>query len=161
MASSWPRASACSRKSISSSGKSSVASTSMRSCTGARAGLDLGREGAGQRTAGRAGGRLGAGVDQVGHRLGLGQVELVVEEGALGELAGLGQAQAGQARLAGVGALQRRLQAARQQQLQHHRAAVGLQFQHVFAGVAVRRGKVQRQPVVDGRAIGIAPCRDP
>ena len=32
---------------------------------------------------GRARGRLGAGLDQVGHGLGLGQVELVVEEGAL------------------------------------------------------------------------------
>jgi hypothetical protein len=32
---------------------------------------------------------LGAGVDQIGNRLGLGQVHLVVEERALGEFAGL------------------------------------------------------------------------
>jgi hypothetical protein len=56
-------------------------------------GLDLLREGAGQRAGGAARGGLGAGVDQVGHRLGLGQVQLVVQEGALGELARLGQAQ--------------------------------------------------------------------
>jgi hypothetical protein len=49
---------------------------------------------------------------------------------------------------------QRRLQAARQQQLQHHRAAMGLQLQHVFAGVAVRRRKVERQALVDGLAVG-------
>ena len=33
----------------------------------------------------QAHGGFGAGIDQVGHGLGLGQVELVVEEGALGE----------------------------------------------------------------------------
>jgi hypothetical protein len=42
------------------------------------------------------------------------------------------------------------LQAARQQQLQHHRAAVRLQLQHVLAGVRVRRGEVDRQALVDG-----------
>ena len=43
-----------------------------------------------------AGRRLGAGVNQVGNRLGLGQIDLVVQKGALGELTRLGQAQAGQ-----------------------------------------------------------------
>ncbi|ANY61086.1 hypothetical protein MA05_01965 [Comamonas aquatica] len=116
---------------------------------------DLAREVARQRAAGAARRRLGAGVDQVGNRLGLGQVDLVVEEGALGELTGLGQAQAGQDRGAVGPRRLRGLQAARQQQLQHHGAAVGLQLQHVLAGVAVRAGEVQRQAMVDGRALGV------
>ena len=103
--------------------------------------LHLLREHARQRAPGRARCRFGAGVDQVGHGLGLGQVELAVEEGALGEFARLGQPQA--QRLPG-------LQAARQQQLQQHRAAMGLQLEHVFAGVGMRRRKVQRQALVDG-----------
>ena len=47
-----------------------------------------------------------------------------------GELAGLGQPQA--ERAAGV-------DAALQQQLQHDRTAVALQFEHVLAGVGMRR----------------------
>ena len=46
-------------------------------------------------------------------------------------------------------------QAALQQQLQHDGAAVGLQLQHVFAGVAVRAGEEQRQAVVQGLALAI------
>ena len=94
-----PRASARSRKSISSSGKSSVASTSMRSSTSCRASASISaREGAVERARRRARRGFGAGVDQVGDGLGLRQVELVVEEGALGELARPGEAQARQAR---------------------------------------------------------------
>jgi len=52
------------------------------------------RERAVERARGTARGGLGARVDQVGHRLGLREVELVVEEGALGELARLREAQA-------------------------------------------------------------------
>lgn len=33
---------------------------------------------------------------------------------------------------------------------------MGLQLQHVFAGIGMRRGEVQRQPLVDGLAVGIA-----
>ena len=99
--------------------------------------VDLLRELARQRARGAARGGFGAGLDQVGHGLGLGKVDLVVEKGALGELARPRQPQA---RL--------RLQAARQQQLQQHRAAVGLQLEHVFAGVAVRGRKVDRQATV-------------
>jgi len=33
---------------------------------------------------------------------------------------------------------------------------VGLQLQHVLAGVAVRAGEVQRQPLVDGLALRVA-----
>ena len=90
------------RKSISSSGKSSVASTSMRSSTSAaaRASISLENAPSSERAAERAAASV-LGVDQVGHRFGLGQVELVVEEGALGELARVGDAQAGQARRSG------------------------------------------------------------
>ena len=111
--------------------------------------VDVARERAGQRARRRARGRFGVGVDQVGDRLGLRQVELAVEERAQRELAGLRQSQARRAarRLASIS---RRLQAARKQQLQHHRAAMGLQLEHVFAGVRVRRRKEQRQAVVDG-----------
>ncbi len=38
--------------------------------------------------------RLGFGGGEIGHRLGLGEVELAVEKGAAGEFAGLGEAQA-------------------------------------------------------------------
>ena len=53
------------------------------------------------------------------------------------------------------GRLGHHLQATGQQQLQHHRAAVGLQLQHVFAGEGVRAGKVQGQSVVDGLACAV------
>jgi hypothetical protein len=62
--------------------------------------VDLVRERARERAAGAARRRLGAGVDQVGNRLGLRQVDLVVEKGPLGEFARLGHAQAGQGGLA-------------------------------------------------------------
>ena len=107
--------------------------------------VDLARELAGQGPAGAARRGLGARIDQVGDGFGLRQVDLVVEEGALGELARLGHAQARR------GA---RFQAARQQQLQHHRPAVGLQFEHVLAGKRVRPREVDRQPLVDGAAVG-------
>ena len=112
----------------------------------ARAGLDLPRERAAERAAGRARGGFGAGVDQVGHRLGLGQVELAVEKGALGELARLGQAQA---RSPAPACRQRASSSC-----STHRAAMGLQLEHVFAGVGVRRREVQRQALVDGAAVG-------
>jgi len=103
-------------------------------------GVDAPRELAGQRAVGRPCRRLGAGVDQVGDCLGLGEVEAVVEEGAAGEFARRGHAQADRAAC---------LQAARQQHLQHHRPAVALQFEHRLAGVGVRRRKQQRDALVD------------
>jgi hypothetical protein len=89
-----PCTSAARRMSISSSGKSSVASTSMRrsdqrvtqfAWISAEKAPDSDRTGA-------ARSRLGAGVDQVGNGLGLGQIHLVVQERALGEFAWLRQA---------------------------------------------------------------------
>ena len=93
--------------------------------------IDLVGKRAGQRAAGRACCGLGAGFDQVADGLGLREVELVVEERAFAELTGLSEAQARQVRIG-------QLKATRQQQLQHDRAAVGLQLEHVFAGVRVR-----------------------
>ncbi len=104
------------------------------------------RERAGQRVRGRARRRFGRGLDQVGHRFRLRQVELVVEEGAPREFARFGQPQAD----FGAG-----FEAARQQHLQHHRAAVAVQFQHVFAGIGMRRLEIQRQPLVDHFAVGV------
>src|SRR3546814_2418766 len=42
------------------------------------------------------------------------------------------------------------------QLLQHRAAAVGLQLDHVFAGVAGRRAEIQRDAVVDRGAVRIA-----
>jgi len=110
--------------------------------------VDVRGELARERARGAARGGLGARIDQVGHGLGLGQVQLVVEKRPLGEFPGLRGAQARQ-RESG------HLQAARKQELQHHRPAMRLQLEHVLAGVAARRGKPQREPPVDGLAARI------
>ena len=64
-------------------------------------------------------------IDQVRDRLRLRQIELVVEEGALRELARLRAARA-------------ELQGALHQCLEHHRAAVALQLEHVLTRIGVR-----------------------
>ena len=94
--------------------------------------IDASREHALQRASRRARrARVGSG-DQVGDGLGLGQVEAIVEEGALAEFA---RPRRPRAQRAG----------ACDQLLQHHRAAVRLQFDHVFAGEAVAvRGTTAR-----------------
>ena len=89
--------------------------------------------------------RLGrAGLDQVGDGLGLRQVQLVVKEGALAELARsrLPRAQG---------------QAAVQQQIEHHRPAMPLQFQHILAGERMRAGEEQQDALVQHLALGVAP----
>ena len=118
--------------------------------------VDLLRERTRQRAARAARRGFGAGIDQIGNRFGLGQVDLVVEKRAFGELAGLGQAQARQQGLARAIGLRRGFEAAREQQLQHHRAAMRLQFKHVFTGITVRAGEEQRQAMVNRLALGIA-----
>ena len=102
------------------------------------------RERAGERLRRRLGGSFGGRVDQVGHRLGLGQVELVVQKSAAREFARFGQAQIHAAS---------RFQHATQQHLQHDRTAVALQFEHVFTGVRMRTGEVQGQAFVDDVAV--------
>ncbi len=74
---------------------------------------------------GTAGGLLAGGFDEVGDGFGLGQIQLVIHEGALAELAGAGRAQPLD------------LQDAAHQHVHDDRAAVALQLQHVFAGEAV------------------------
>ena len=89
---------------------------------------------------GRAGGLLGTRLDQVGHRFGLRQVHLVVEEGALGELAGPREPQAG----VGTG-----FEHALQQHLHHDGAAVALQLEHGLAGVGMRRREKGQHRAID------------
>src|SRR5690606_19100587 len=76
------------------------------------------------------------------------QVDAPVAERAFAELARPCQARA-------------EFAAARQQPLQQHRAAMGLQFDHVLAGIAARRVETQRDAVVDGVAAGIAAAHVP
>ncbi len=85
-------------------------------------------------------GLRGAAADQVGDRLGLGKVELVVEKGALGKFARTRRARAER-------------QHTRQQQVEHHRTAVAVQLQHMFAGEGGRRREIQREAGVDQRAV--------
>ena len=92
---------------------------------------------------------LGARINQIGNRLGLRQIDLVVKKRPLGELPRLSQSQPWQGRL-------RQLKTPRHQQLQHHRPAVRLQLQHILTRVTARPGKEDRQPLINGlpRAIG-------
>jgi hypothetical protein len=64
------------------------------------------------------------------------QVELVVEECAFGELARLGYASA-------------ELETASQQLLHDDGPAMAMQLYHVFAGIRMRRGKIQRKALID------------
>ena len=79
-----------------------------------------------ERTAERAAAAVEASMRSA--TLGLGQVELAVEEGAAGEFAGFGEAGA-------------EFEAAGQQHLHDHRAAVALEFDDVFAGEGWGAGK--------------------
>ena len=109
-----------------------------------------------QGTAGAAGCCFCAGVDQIGNRFGLRQIDFVVQKSTFRKLTRLRHPQTRQTRLArGRVGFGRRLEATRYQQLQHHRPTVRLQLQHVFTGEGVRGHKVQRQAVVNRAAIGI------
>ena len=99
-----------------------------------------------ERIAARAASREPA-FDQVRDRLRLGKVELVIEEGALGELAGLCAARA-------------EFEGALHQRLQHHGPAVALQLQHVLAGVGVRGREVQHEPGIERRAGRVEEARE-
>ena len=95
-----------------------------------------------ERTRRPSGRRSGGGVDQIGHGLRLCQVDLAGKKGALGKLAGTGEPRA-------------QPEAALEQKLQHHRPAVPVQLQHVFAGKRMRRREEERQPLVDHRPMGV------
>ena len=90
-------------------------------------------------------GEFGAGVDEVGDRFGLGQIEAAVQKGAPGEFAGLGKAGAGSED--GV-----------KDELRREQAAVAGDFDYVLAGERARGehdGKenfVQTLPCPDGVA---------
>src|ERR1022692_3146036 len=76
------------------------------------------------------------GADEIGYRLRLSEVDLVIEKCPLGELTGLGQARA-------------EIEAALQDQRQDPRATVTLELQNVFAGIRRRRGKEQRDAMIE------------
>jgi hypothetical protein len=75
----------------------------------------------------------GAAVDEVGDGLGLGEIELVVEEGAFGELAGARRARA-------------ECDDAREQQVHDHGPAVALQLQHISPVKECGAGKYSARP---------------
>jgi hypothetical protein len=84
--------------------------------------------------------RRGLRGDQVSHRFGLNQIQLVVEEGPARELARLGNPRT-------------ELDAARQQHLHHYRSAMALELKHILAGEGLRRGKEDQNPAIQGAAI--------
>ena len=95
---------------------------------------------------------LGLGRHQVGDPLGLGEIEAACLEGAAGELAGLGRAQAGKAR--------ERVR----ERVQDRRPAVDVELRHVLARGAGRRREPEGKAPVDGRArlrLAEAPQRGP
>ncbi len=80
--------------------------------------------------------RIGFGSGQIGHRLGLRQVELAVKKGAAGEFARLRQPQPLPAQH-------------RHHGTEHSAAAMQMQFGDIFAGNAARRRQPQHQPVIE------------
>ena len=82
-------------------------------------------QGAGELPARHPGGCLGLRINEIGHRLGLHQVQLSVQEGPAGELS-----RAGLPGPLGEQGLQR--------QRQHHRGTVALELGRILAGIALR-----------------------
>lgn len=103
-------------------------------------GLLDGRDAATQRATHLAGGLAGLGeclrVDEVAHGFGLSKVEATGQEGALGELAGLGEARAEGDRAA-------------QEQVENNGRGVCSDFYNVFRGVGVGRGEEGNDGFVD------------
>ena len=104
---------------------------------------DRGGELAGQGPVRGPGRGAGTRVDEIRHRFGLQQVQLVVEEGPLGELAGTRQPGA-------------EPDDPRHQHVQQHRTAVGVQLEHVLAGEGMGRGKEQREAGIERLAVRVA-----
>ena len=96
------------------------------------------RERAAQGTGGRPGRRARAAVHQVRHGFGLGQVQLVVQEGPQREFARFGRPRPEAEGLA-------------QQPVAHHHAAVTVQLDHVLPGGRSRARKEQHHATVDGQ----------
>ncbi len=85
------------------------------------------------------GGSLG--IDQIGHRLGLGQVEAAVIEGLAREITRAGRPQL---RKLGQGPQRRRANRA---------AAMEMEFRHILAGLAFGAGKPEHERIVDPFAL--------
>ena len=85
--------------------------------------------------------RFRLGVDEIGKSLDLGQVELAVLEGAARELAGLGEARAGQ----------REHRA--DHSADHRAAAMHVKLGHVFAGEARRAFEPEDEAAIDERRV--------
>lgn len=83
--------------------------------------------------------------DKIGDGLGLGEIQLVIQEGAFGKFS--------RPRMAAA-----EFDHALDQHIHNHRAAVTLQFQNILARERVRRGKVQRNAVVYRPAISVIKC---
>src|SRR5476651_2410148 len=85
-------------------------------------------------------------IDEVGDAFGLRQVETVVEEGALGEFAGLREPRA-------------QLDASMKELLHHDRAAVALQLEHILPRIRVRGREEKRDTPVHDVALDGAKAR--
>ena len=93
---------------------------------------------------------FGAGINQVGNGFSLRQVDLVIQKSPFSELSGLRHPYLRQTGLTVRRIdLASRFQATRQQQLKHDRAAMRLQLQHILAGIGMRRGEKNRQPLIN------------
>ena len=90
---------------------------------------------------------MGTGVDEVGDGLGLGEVELVVEVGAAGELT----------RLRASGA---ELDGPLDQCRKHRRTAVAVQLEHRLAGVGMGRREVEHETGIDRLTGAVAEGRE-
>ena len=102
--------------------------------------MDPARKLALEGTDGKPGGRCSAAFDQIGDRLGLNKIQLSVEECPLAELSGLGE----------PGSATKH---AGEKQVRHHRSAVAVEFENIFAGERGGRGEIEDDPLVDDVAV--------
>ena len=109
------------------------------------------REHTGQRSAGTASCGAGGCINQIGNGLGLGQINFVIEKGALCEFARLRHAKAFKQNMASV-RIKRlgQLNAPRQEQLQDHGATMCLQLEDIFTRIRVGARKKDGQSLVNG-----------
>jgi hypothetical protein len=124
---------------MSSSGKSRVASISIRKSTNCADRFWTCAENSPRKDR-TAHSRFAGGIDQIGNRLGLRQIKSIVEPGTAGEFSRSRHARPER-------------EATLQQHAQHHQPAMALQLQHVLAGVGMRRREIQQQAVVQWPAL--------
>ena len=92
--------------------------------------------------------RRGLGGDQVGETLRRGEIELAVQEGAAGELAGLGEPEA-------------ELPQRGKERGDDGAAAMDMEFRHILARDAARRREIEREAAIDGLAGRVAEAHEP